>query len=616
MENNRYQRLRDIFLVSVGAALLVYIIVRILNVSLSCDENGSYFMFASKGAIFPQTYDLFSANNHSLNTAMMIACERIFGTNQFAIRFPNLIGAVLYIFSTAMMCRRMRSPVIGMLTFLVLNTNPYMIQYFCVARGYGIAAGFMSLAFWQLWLYFDEHYRFRHLAVAVVAGTLAIFANYSYLHLFLPVAGFAGLIALWQPGKQNVGKAARILPAAFIAFFVLGSLAVIVPIGQQIKDAGGFWPTGITTFWSGAVASVVQCMLYDVTHDETIVQRIVIVIGALYVVASLAVVVWSIVRWKEGVRKLFPFFVFAVLTLSGLSVMMQFWLMDTEIVVQRMCLFMVWPLMLLIGLAADLPGRVYWAVAGPFAVLTFVLTWHFFRTASIDKEAYHPPSENVQDAIALIEAQSGHAPVSLGLDPTIYAHGFEFYLLSGQHPQFNIVLADSLLTHPLNEYCFLTAPLRGKATAPQWELLAAYTNGNAVFRNTQFQKKNVLQLPANTATDTLITLTEENVAFNSGYHVADTLSDSAHVLVRVKFQMKRPRFTWGGHWISWYRNGKEQYVYRTDLRMFPASDDWQDVEFTAVLPQLQAGDDIITATYWEHGESIELKNYSVTLEVF
>jgi hypothetical protein len=244
------------------------------------------------------------------------------------------------------------------------------------------------------------------------------------------------------------------------------------------------------------------------------------------------------------------------------------------------------------------------------------VTWHFFRTASIDQEAYHPPSENVQDAIAFLEADAGDsAHISLGLDPTIYAHGFEFYLLSGKHPQFNVMLSDSMLTHPLNQYCFLTASMRARATTPQWELLTEYPNGNAVYRNTLFPERSVQQIPANAVADTLITLTEEHNTFKFGYHFPDTISDSAYARIRVKFKMKRPRFTWGGHWVSWYRGGKELYVHRTDLRMFPSSPEWQDTEFTVVLPQLQAGDDIITSTYWEHGEELQIKAYELSIEV-
>lgn len=546
----------------------------------------------------------------------MMLCEKLFGTNVFAIRLPNLIGAALYLFSTAMMCRRIRSPFIGVLAYMVLNTNPYMIQYFGVARGYGIAAGFMSFAFWQLWVYFDNGYKMRNLIPAIMAGTLAVFANYSYFNLFLPVAGFTGIIALWRPGASISSMRARIIPAVFIAVIVLGSLAVIIPIAQSIKEAGGFWPSGLTTFWSGSIMTIVHCMLNDVTHDATTVDRIIIIIGELYFVAALAAIVWTIVKWKDGERPLFPIFIFTVLSLSGLSVMVQFWLMGTEIVIQRMGLFMLWPFMILISLAAGLPGKFNAFVHLPFTAITGILVWHFLSTASLEHEVYHPSSENVDDAIAYMQETDGHGDrIRISVDPEIYISGFEFYMHTSRLADFDVVTADSMWTHPLNAYCLLTGRNAGKISGENWAIVKQYSNNNVLYRNnnsfTLVQEKQL-----NVESDTIALLNEERGGFSVAYRVNDTIVDSSKTLVRMQFLMKRDRFSRGSSWIAIHRGGKEKYVHRADYRIFPYSDEWVPVEYTVVLPDLRIGDDIVIGQFRENGNEILLKQLSVTIEAW
>ena len=144
-------RYRDIFIIVSGLALFIYIVLRAYLLSFTVDENGTYGMFVSRGIVLPEVYDHFSANDHPLNTAMMIFFEKIFGSGELSLRFPNVLAGLLYLFSTAMMVRRMRPALFSAAAFLVLNLNPYLVQYFSLARGYGLACGLTAFAFWQAW---------------------------------------------------------------------------------------------------------------------------------------------------------------------------------------------------------------------------------------------------------------------------------------------------------------------------------------------------------------------------------------------------------------------------------------------------------------------------------
>lgn len=600
-----------------GLVLFTYIIARAVNVSVETDEAGSWSMFVINGDIFPSKYDFFSANNHALNTAGMLFFQKLFGPNLFAMRLPNVLAGALYLFSTAMMARRMRSPLIGALAFVVLNTNPYMLQYFSVARGYGLAAGLMSFAFWQLWLYFDEGFRMKNLAMALIAMVLSVFANYTYLNLFLPALGFTFLLTLFRPGAAESKKNIRLLHAAITGAVVLGVLAIVVPIGNSIQAAGGFWPVHFKTFWAESMGSVMEGILFDRSRDPEVIYGLIVFSAEVYFVASLAVIVWTLMKRKEKDVTFFPLFVFVTLTLAGVSVVLQHEWLGLGLPVQRIGLFFVWPLLLLASLAAGMARKNYWFVVAPFALFTAFLTWHFTKTVNVWHEAFNPAGQQVNHAIRLLRDQNTDGGrIHIGVDPVIGSHGFDFYRRTLPLYEFDVML-DTTFNNPLNEYCFVSRDYQWKVPQEQWEPVKSYVNGNVLYRWKNPRTQLIESQQLNEPDPVPVLLNNDKMFRAGGGRWFGSLPDSVLMIAKVRMEVKRTGGARGISWLNVFRyGGEELFVQATALEELTVEGEWQAVEYETILPHLEYGDDVIVTAYWNEHGTIEVRNIMVTVDAY
>ena len=83
-----------------------------------------------------------SPNNHLLNTFLMRLCSTLFGNSELSLRAPNILAHVLYLVSSILLLRRLQHVLLQVVGFVFLNLNPFMLDFFFLARGYGLALGF------------------------------------------------------------------------------------------------------------------------------------------------------------------------------------------------------------------------------------------------------------------------------------------------------------------------------------------------------------------------------------------------------------------------------------------------------------------------------------------
>jgi uncharacterized membrane protein len=103
-----------------------------------------------------------SANNHLLNTWLMKCSVNLFGESEFALRLPNVLAAGVYFFASGALLEKLfekRWQIV--LAFLVLTLNPFILDFFCVARGYGISLAMMMCGLLQITKYIYENQKGR-----------------------------------------------------------------------------------------------------------------------------------------------------------------------------------------------------------------------------------------------------------------------------------------------------------------------------------------------------------------------------------------------------------------------------------------------------------------------
>jgi hypothetical protein len=214
--------------------------------SISLDEQTTFHYWVDKNG--PAHWEPHS-NNHVLNSMLMRLFIWMFGLSHLSVRAGALLGGCLYIFAAYAFCTLLsRGAVLNWALFVCLVYNPFLMDYLVVARGYGLALGFLMLA---IYLFARTLVRRKEpgrreillhaMAVSVCIG-FSLTANFSFGY----ADGFLLLAALvvWTLQQPGLGIRARVrlacvcfIPALVILFVLAGSVLAAFPKSQL------FWGT-------------------------------------------------------------------------------------------------------------------------------------------------------------------------------------------------------------------------------------------------------------------------------------------------------------------------------------------------------------------------------------
>lgn len=208
-------------LILLFSLLLVYILLRADALSFVHDESITYKSVQAIQSILENdplllVYDktfiydvlwLFDANNHLLNTGMILASSYILGESELAIRFPNILAFIAYLFCCYIILKRAKNLWLMFIGFSLLLLNPYLLEFFGAARGYGLSVGllFCSLHFFMRKKLHEHTYRsfLGDFVFTMIFATLAMFANLSLVIFYIALLGCFTLQYLFYVSKTD-----------------------------------------------------------------------------------------------------------------------------------------------------------------------------------------------------------------------------------------------------------------------------------------------------------------------------------------------------------------------------------------------------------------------------
>ena len=132
-------------IIFLAIAQISYTSYRAANLSMTCDESSTYLNYHDTNVFtcFSSKDCWGNANNHLLNTFLFQQSVKIFGVNELGMRAPNLLGHIIYLlFSFLLVLSLTRNRLLIVTGFVLLNVNPYLLDFFSLARGYGLNLGF------------------------------------------------------------------------------------------------------------------------------------------------------------------------------------------------------------------------------------------------------------------------------------------------------------------------------------------------------------------------------------------------------------------------------------------------------------------------------------------
>ena len=367
-----------------GFGLLIYTSYRATHLSITCDEASTYFSHVPNSVwnCFYLATCWMDANNHLLNTLLMQWSIGVFGVSEWTLRLPNLFGHLVYlIFSICIVRRYSKGFWIGLLGFCLLNLNPFLIEFFSLARGYGLGVGMMMMSIYFLLRWIEVH-ELKMGIYCFMGAILAVLSNFVFLNYWASLSGVFGFFILEKYFFRKIETSTRFefsnfaIPfvSAIVLFFLLKN-----PI--YFLSSKGEFVYGYDSFVDSFIG-LVKLSVMSQGYFNPLTTNVFILLSVILLGFS---TVFGILSFSEKNKSNFSrlhFGVIGLLFLILMSTVVQHYLLDVQYLEGRKAVM----LLPIFGLTAYvffefLFQKINKRIVIGFALLVIVFSWnHFYRT--------------------------------------------------------------------------------------------------------------------------------------------------------------------------------------------------------------------------------------------
>ncbi len=354
--------------------LLVYVVYRAYSVGITYDESWTLRWFVDLPFMQALNCSPCDANNHLLNT-LLIKLMFVCGNDSlFVARIPNILAFLLYGYFAFRICSQYLRFRFGIIAFLILLCNPFVLDFFSLARGYGLALGFQMMSIYYFVSFFNS-FKTKHVLLTLFAGVFAVLSSFSFLNYWLVIAFLIVFYAIVFKAKVNLKQ---VLIAVFLTSLLLIAL-IYEPIRKMLIN-GNFYYGGDRGFFSDTLVSLTKYSMY--TPNESPFVWGVLIAFLLLLCLS---VIFSLFQRKNIVAPKNLFLL--VLILCALAIISQFYLFGTPFVIDRSALFF-YPLFVFLLYFAFHELHNYWfftvmaGIVALFALVNFTYHANTYKTAT------------------------------------------------------------------------------------------------------------------------------------------------------------------------------------------------------------------------------------------
>ncbi len=285
-------------LFAVSVLLLAGSVYRAATYPFVHDESLSFAIFTWEPA-FREV-----ASHHWLNTWLMEASARMLGSTELALRLPNLLGHLVYLgCGLALLCKLRHSALQGG-GFVAMQMNPFVLDYFCLARGYGLALAGMAASLWMLAVGVEERALTRRrwwVLGSIAAGALTVLANFSFLFFFVALLAVVAALCFPRGFRRVPGLAVAVLLCSGVF-----SGLVLSHLGSLAKR-GELYFGGTHGFLQDTVGSLVECSLYRAPYASVVAGFLSLAATVVLAIVCGAGLWWAARRRCVGLGVAFTF---------------------------------------------------------------------------------------------------------------------------------------------------------------------------------------------------------------------------------------------------------------------------------------------------------------------
>lgn len=253
------------FVIISGILLLSYTAFRSATLSFTHDESYTFIKYINFSVWEIITYKInpVIANNHILNTLCMKWQSFMFGNSEFSLRLHSWIAHVFYLIFSYLILKETKSKTIIVCGFILLNFNPYLLDYFSLARGYALSISLMLISIYCFMQYYI-YYKNKYVYISLLASFLAVLANFVMISFSLSLILAFGFLFLKR--KTSLKDLAQKNIPVFIT--IIGLFLIYTGPIKILADNNQLNFESDSTNGFDTVISSVVCYLYTSPYFE------------------------------------------------------------------------------------------------------------------------------------------------------------------------------------------------------------------------------------------------------------------------------------------------------------------------------------------------------------
>ena len=226
-------------LVLILLGLAILILYRAYILPFTHDESATwiYLRHTNVWGCFFDTSCWTSANNHWLNTILLQLSANLGGEIPWVMRMPNVLAGWTYLLTSAFLVTRyLKNNWAQLFGFLILTAHIYLLDFFSLARGYGLMMAGVFFGGYSLLRYLEK-VELKWLCMMLCALFLAILSNFTAL---IPLAS---ILCVWFVSLLAIKKYHLLwIHGRIVLLFVLGNYLLLrIPIHSLTHNGEFEW---------------------------------------------------------------------------------------------------------------------------------------------------------------------------------------------------------------------------------------------------------------------------------------------------------------------------------------------------------------------------------------
>lgn len=287
----RKETLESLFFSTISFFFVAYLFARAKCVPITIDEVSTVITHTNRN-IWDIIFYKKSAvpNNHVLNTLLVNFTTWLFGVHHVIVRLPAILGGILYLWAAHKIAVMNNSFWLRLFVVVILLCNPFVVEFFALARGYSLSIGCMlaSIAFA---LEYNKTPTIRSLVFSLFWAFLSVESNFTLLNYAIP---FVLLMAL-SAWKNNRAYFWRDVAVILIGVVVIAYFCYQPIVKMKADNEFQFW--GNNGFYKETLLPLVKASTYG---QEYLGEASATVLSWMILLFSIGSVITAMVVWKKN----------------------------------------------------------------------------------------------------------------------------------------------------------------------------------------------------------------------------------------------------------------------------------------------------------------------------